>query len=86
VPTLDDKLIQVKEMEGRIAVLRTCASYLRTRFLTRDSGPAVANMRALDGSPVSEPVIENQVVEFEREAASLEKAVRAARTAEVRDV
>jgi hypothetical protein len=42
-------------------------------------------MRSTDGSPVPEAVIENQASEFEREATSLEKAVRAAKSAEVSD-
>ncbi len=85
MPTLGESITQVREMEGRSIVLRTVASYLRTRYLSRDSTPAVAQMRATDNSPVSEAVIEVQAMEFEREAASLEKAVKAAKAAEVRD-
>ena len=85
MPTLGESITQVREMEGRSVVLRNVASHLRTRYIARDSTPAMAQMRSPDGSPVAEDVIENQATEFEREAASLEKAVKAAKAAEVSD-
>ena len=85
MPTLGESITQVREMEGRAVVLRSVASHLRTKYVARDSTPAVAQMRSTDGSPVPEAVIENQASEFEREATSLEKAVRAAKSAEVSD-
>jgi hypothetical protein len=85
VPTLGESITQVRDMEGRAVVLRTVASHLRTKYVSRDSTPALAQMRSPDGSPVIEAVIENTAGEFEREAAQLEQAVKAAKATEVSD-
>jgi hypothetical protein len=85
VPTLGESITQIRDMEGRAVVLRTVASHLRTKYLMRDSTPALAQMRSSDGSPVIEAVVELTAAEFESEAASLEKAVKAAKATEVSD-
>jgi hypothetical protein len=85
MPTLGDQLIQIREMKERAVVLRTLSGYLRLRYIARDSTPAVAHMKAEDGSPVSEAVIETIAIDLEKEAGSLEKGVRAAMSTEVQN-
>lgn len=85
MPTLGQALVQVREMEGRAATYRTAASYLRMRYIGRDSTPAVAQIRAADNSPVGEDVIEAAVNAMEQEAKELEQAVRAAKAVPVGD-
>lgn len=85
MPTLGDSITQVRDMEGRVAVLRTVVSHLRTKYVGRDSTPAMAQIRAADGSAVGEAVVVNIVREFENEASELEGAVRAAKLMEVSD-
>ena len=86
MPTLGDSITQVRDMEGRAAVLRAVTSHLRTKYISRDSTPALAQMRARDGSAVSEAVIVNTANELEGEALQLENAVKAAKATEVGDV
>jgi hypothetical protein len=86
MPTLGDSISQVRDMEDRAAVLRTAVSHLRTKYVSRDSTPALAQMRTQAGFPVNESVIVNTALELEREAKELEDAVKAAKATELGDV
>lgn len=85
MPSVGDKLKQVRETEGRVAAKRTAAGYLRMRYLSRDSAPAVAQIRMPDGSAVSEDVIESEAQLLEREALDQERSIKAVREIEVAD-
>lgn len=83
MPTLGDQIVQIREMEGRAAVLRALSSHLRVRYISRDSANAVARILSGDGSAVSEEVVETVARELDSEAAEIDKATRAAKTTEV---
>ena len=85
MPTVGETIAQVREMEGRAAVKRALAGYLRMRYVSRDSAAAVAQVRGPDGSAVSEEVIETEARSLEAEAKEIEQAVKAAKTVEVSD-
>ncbi len=85
MPTLGDTIAQVREMEGRASVKRAMANYLRMRYLSRDSGRAVAAIQGSDGSAVSEEIVEAEARSLEEEAKEIDRAVRAAKLVEVSD-
>lgn len=85
MPTVGETMSQVREMEGRAAVKRALASYLRMRYISRDSAKAVAQVPGPDGSPVSEEVIESEARGLEAEAKEIDIATRAAKMVEVSD-
>ena len=83
--TVGETMAQVREMEGRAAVKRALAGYLRMRYVSRDSTTAVAQVRGPDGSAVSEEVIESEARSLESEAKEIETAVKAAKATELSD-
>jgi len=83
--TVGETIAQVREMEGRAAVKRALAAYLRMRYISRDSAAAVAQVKGPDGSAVSEEVIESEARALESESKEIDTAVKAAKTAEVSD-
>lgn len=71
--TIRDVVQTTKELRQRAAVHRTLSSYLRTRYLPRDSGTATAQITS-DGAPVDQAVILEIVDELEKAAAEAIKA------------
>jgi len=72
--TLNDVLLQIKELKERTAVYSLLISILKTRYLTRDTGDALAKI-SCEGAPVSEAVIEAIITEFEKYIKQTNKAV-----------
>lgn len=85
MPTLGRSIEQVLELEARAAVYRALASYLRTRYLSRDSTSAAFTLKTLAGAAVPETVVQLVAVELEADAEAEESTVKAAKAQEVGD-
>lgn len=72
------------ELLGTAAINRALANYLRTRYLSRDSGVAHARIDC-NGRPVPEDLIELKAGDLEAEAAEMETSARSYEGAEVVD-
>lgn len=75
--TIGETVTQLHELEERVAVKRAIASYLRTRYLSRDSTPAQSRILCKGDRVVSESVVEDEARAIEEDAADIEKSVKA---------
>lgn len=80
--TLKNALQEIQEMRQKAAAYKASASYLRTRYLSRDSAKAQAQLTC-DGAPVQEAVVEEVAAEMETVARRLEEESEAHLATEV---
>ena len=85
MPNLNDALRTIHSLQGAAAVKTALASYLRFRYLSRDSSDAIAQIKDAEGRPVSESVIEAEARALESEAKEMMKTINAMGVVEVAD-
>lgn len=75
--TIGEALEDLRELEGRTAVLETAVSYLKTRYVGRDSSMPIAQIKHPDGSPVGSAVVELVCQSLEDEIQEMKEAAAA---------
>jgi len=80
--TVGDVIAEVRELRERAAVYVAVSSWLRTRYLPRDSSAVLAKITC-DNSPVSEEVIEEIVLEMEESSEEMLKSVKSYESEEI---
>jgi uncharacterized protein YaaN involved in tellurite resistance len=80
--TVGQVLNEVKELNERIAVHEALSSYLRTRYLPRDSMASQAKL-VCDYGPVSEAMVEEVAQELEEAATEMRKSLKVYQTTEI---
>jgi hypothetical protein len=71
--TIGQAVEELKELDGKVAVLTAAIGYFRTRYIGRDSSMPIAQLKGRDGSPVDEAIIELQVNAWEDEVRDMEE-------------
>ena len=83
--TLADALLELRELEERATIHRVLSSYLRTRYLPRDSLSAQMKIPCND-APVSEAMIQLLAQELDEGATEMETTAKAYQAQELDDV
>ena len=65
--TVKQTLSEIQDLKFRAAVYQAGADWLRTRYISRDSAPAVSQINC-EGAPVPEEVVEAVLQEMEEQA------------------
>lgn len=68
--TLKQTLSEVQELKQRSAVYEAAANWLQTRYVSRDSTPAVSQV-SCEGAPVPEAVVEDVITELREQASEM---------------
>ena len=68
--TIKQALSEVSELSQRSAVYEAAANWLKTRYVSRDSTPAVSQV-SCDGAPVPEEVVEVVIQELMDQAVEM---------------
>ena len=82
--TLGQVMQEIQELEERSAVHKALSSYLRTRYLPRDSISAQAKISCAHGA-VSEGILNEVAQELEEGAEEMDNTLRAYKAEEVND-
>ena len=82
--TVKNTLSEVRELEQLAAVYSASANWLKTRYISRDSAPAVSQV-SCNGAPVPEEVVELAIARDEALAKELTDTAEAMLAKEVSD-
>lgn len=83
--TLGQVISELRELEERAAIHRVLSSYIRTRYLPRDSMAAQMKIPC-NNAPVSPSMLELLAQELDDGATEMEKAAKAFENKELTDV
>jgi hypothetical protein len=73
--TIGQAFREVRELEGKAAVLNAAIGFFTSRYIARDSGISIAKLKHPDDSPVDEAVIQLQINEWEDEVREIEETL-----------
>jgi 4-hydroxy-3-methylbut-2-enyl diphosphate reductase IspH len=75
--TVKRTIQEVRDLEHLAAVHNASANWLKVRYLSRDSSPAIGKIACEDGSSVPEEIIEQAVSHLESLAKELQDTAQA---------
>lgn len=77
--TIGEALDELRELEGKAAVINACISYLKTRYVGRDSSMPIAQIQHPDGSAVPSAIVEMVCNAWEDDVRDMEETAAAYR-------
>lgn len=80
--TLGQIIKELKNLKDSKSVYRTLASFLNARYVKKDDGSVVFQIKSGDGSPVDETIILDVIDELEEKISEIDKQIKSIETEE----